>query len=168
MTAKLFTNYCKYDLHSKTSFGISLGHISIMNMKSLLLSSILFASLSANAQAQEFIVSPIQANNQPQSQQENCVNESGSCSAITSGSSSSSSSQSSQNQSPGPSSSSTSSSGSVQIDRSGMDKASIHLQIFQQTAPHLSEPNQNKKQAPDDKKSASKTIGLGTSVTEEY
>lgn len=165
MTAKLFTNYCKYDLHSKTSFGISLGHIFIMNMKSLLLSSILFASLSANAQAQEFIVSPIQANNQTQSQQENCVNESGSCSANTT---SSSSSQSSQTQSPGPSSSSTSSSGSVQIDRSGMDKASIHLQILQQTAPHLSEPNQNKKQAPDDKKSASKTIGLGTSVTEEY
>lgn len=167
MTTKLFTNYCKYDLHSKTSFGVSLGHISIMNMKSLLLSSILFASLSANAQAQEFIVSPIQANNQTQSQQENCVNESGSCSTATSSSSSSSSSQSSQTQSPGPSSS-TSSSGSVQIDRSGMDKASIHLQILQQTAPHLSEPNQNKKQAPDDKKSASKTIGLGTSVTEEY
>lgn len=44
----------------------------------------------------------------------------------------------------------------LQIDRSGMDKASVHLQIMQQTSPRFSEPaGGSKKSGSDDKKSTS-------------
>ncbi len=38
------------------------------------------------------------------------------------------------------------------LDRSGMDKASVHLQILQQSTSHFSETAQVKKPAVDDKK----------------
>lgn len=44
----------------------------------------------------------------------------------------------------------------VLLDRSGMDKASVHLQILQQTTTHFSDTAQAKKPAADDKKSALK------------
>ncbi|MBR7800015.1 hypothetical protein [Undibacterium fentianense] len=48
--------------------------------------------------------------------------------------------------------------GQMQIDRSGMDKASIHLQILQQASQKFSEPSfNNKKTANDDKKNPSKS-----------
>jgi hypothetical protein len=40
----------------------------------------------------------------------------------------------------------------VTLDRSGMDKASVHLQILQQTNGHFSETAQAKKPVADDKK----------------
>jgi hypothetical protein len=40
----------------------------------------------------------------------------------------------------------------VTLDRSGMDKASVHLQILQQTNSHFSETAQAKKPAAEDKK----------------
>lgn len=44
----------------------------------------------------------------------------------------------------------------LQIDRSGMDKASVHLQIMQQTSPRFSEPSSSsKKPGNEDKKSNS-------------
>jgi hypothetical protein len=39
------------------------------------------------------------------------------------------------------------------LDRSGMDKASVHLQILQQSTMHFSESGQAKKPTIDDKKS---------------
>lgn len=47
--------------------------------------------------------------------------------------------------------------GSLQIDRSGMDKASIHLQVLQQTSQKFTEPSNSKKNNHDDKKSSAKT-----------
>ena len=44
----------------------------------------------------------------------------------------------------------------VKIERTGIDKASIHLQILQQTSNHLSETN-TKKVSADEKKAAFKT-----------
>jgi hypothetical protein len=44
----------------------------------------------------------------------------------------------------------------VKIERTGIDKASIHLQILQQTSNHLSETN-TKKVSAEEKKSAFKT-----------
>jgi hypothetical protein len=41
----------------------------------------------------------------------------------------------------------------VLLDRSGMDKASVHLQILQQTNNHFSDTAQAKKPSPDDRKS---------------
>lgn len=48
---------------------------------------------------------------------------------------------------------------SVMLDRSGMDKASVHLQILQQSTAHFGETSANKKPLTDDKKSASKPQG---------
>lgn len=45
----------------------------------------------------------------------------------------------------------------MQIDRSGMDKASIHLQILQQTSQKFAEPSMSKKNGSDDKKAPSKS-----------
>lgn len=45
----------------------------------------------------------------------------------------------------------------VLLDRSGMDKASVHLQILQQTTNHFSDTAQAKKPSPEDKKSPAKT-----------
>lgn len=45
----------------------------------------------------------------------------------------------------------------LQIDRSGMDKASVHLQILQQTSQKFSEPSTSKKNNNDDKKAANKS-----------
>lgn len=45
----------------------------------------------------------------------------------------------------------------VVLDRSGMDKASVHLQILQQTTTHFSDTAQAKKPATDDKKSPLKS-----------
>jgi hypothetical protein len=47
----------------------------------------------------------------------------------------------------------------VLLDRSGMDKASVHLQILQQSTAHFSETTAAKKPLTDDKKSASKPQG---------
>jgi hypothetical protein len=44
----------------------------------------------------------------------------------------------------------------VLLDRSGMDKASVHLQILQQTTTHFSDTAHAKKPVADDKKSAIK------------
>lgn len=44
----------------------------------------------------------------------------------------------------------------LQIDRSGMDKASIHLQVLQQTSQKFTEPSNSKKNNNDDKKSTTK------------
>lgn len=46
--------------------------------------------------------------------------------------------------------------GSLQIDRSGMDKASIHLQVLQQTSQKFVEPSNSKKNSNDDKKPTTK------------
>ncbi len=46
--------------------------------------------------------------------------------------------------------------GNLQIDRSGMDKASIHLQVLQQTSQKFTEPSNSKKNNNDDKKSTTK------------
>ncbi|MBC3807317.1 hypothetical protein H8K52_08170 [Undibacterium seohonense] len=43
----------------------------------------------------------------------------------------------------------------MQIDRSGMDKASVHLQVLQQTSQKFAEPSNNKKNN-DDKKAPNK------------
>ena len=43
------------------------------------------------------------------------------------------------------------------LDRSGMDKASVHLQILQQSTTHFSESIQTKKPAIDDKKLPTKS-----------
>lgn len=45
----------------------------------------------------------------------------------------------------------------VLLDRSGMDKASVHLQILQQTTTHFSDTAQAKKTVTDDKKPALKS-----------
>lgn len=128
-----------------------------MNMKSFTLSFLLLASAMGTASAQEFLVAPSQVNNPPPCQQENCVNDPAS--------SNSSSSQSSSIQNPGPSNGGSGGQG-VKIDRSGMDKASIHLQILQQTAPHFNESGSNKKSGNDDKKTNNKSQSSGE--TEEY
>lgn len=128
-----------------------------MNMKSFTLNFILIASAMANASAQEFIVAPSQMNNPPPCQQENCVNDPAS--------SNSSSSQSPSNQNIGSSNGSSGGQG-VKIDRSGMDKASIHLQILQQTAPIFNETIPNKKSGNEDKKTNNKSQSSGE--TEEY
>lgn len=44
----------------------------------------------------------------------------------------------------------------LQIDRSGMDKASVHLQILQQTSQKFTEPSTSKKNNNDDKKTPNK------------
>jgi hypothetical protein len=44
----------------------------------------------------------------------------------------------------------------TQIDRSGMDKASVHLQILQQASQKFAEPSNTKKNTSDDKKTPSK------------
>ncbi|MFZ6817005.1 hypothetical protein [Undibacterium sp. Ji22W] len=46
---------------------------------------------------------------------------------------------------------------SLQIDRSGMDKASVHLQILQQTSQKFTEPTTSKKNNNDDKKTPNKS-----------
>jgi hypothetical protein len=46
---------------------------------------------------------------------------------------------------------------SMQIDRGGMDKASVHLQILQQTSQKFSEPSTAKKNNNDDKKVPNKS-----------
>ncbi|MFZ6748344.1 hypothetical protein [Undibacterium sp. Ren11W] len=48
---------------------------------------------------------------------------------------------------------------SVMLDRSGMDKASVHLQILQQSTAHFAETTLAKKPLAEDKKSASKPQG---------
>nr|WP_315482116.1 hypothetical protein [uncultured Undibacterium sp.] len=45
----------------------------------------------------------------------------------------------------------------MQIDRGGMDKASVHLQILQQTSQKFTEPSAPKKNNNDDKKAPSKS-----------
>lgn len=45
----------------------------------------------------------------------------------------------------------------VLLDRSGMDKASVHLQILQQTSTHFSDIAQARKPAAEDKKSLLKS-----------
>ena len=45
----------------------------------------------------------------------------------------------------------------LQIDRSGMDKASVHLQILQQTSQKFTEPSSSKKNNNDDKKTPNKS-----------
>ncbi|MFA9274831.1 MAG: hypothetical protein ACEQSE_08150 [Candidatus Aquirickettsiella gammari] len=45
----------------------------------------------------------------------------------------------------------------LQIDRSGMDKASVHLQILQQTSQKFTEPSTSKKNNNDDKKASNKS-----------
>jgi hypothetical protein len=47
----------------------------------------------------------------------------------------------------------------VLLDRSGMDKASVHLQILQQSTAHFAETTAAKKPLADDKKSTSKPQG---------
>jgi hypothetical protein len=128
-----------------------------MDMKSFSLSFFLLATVIANASGQEFIVAPSQVSNPPPCQQENCVNDPASAST--------SNSQSSSNQNPGSSNGSSGGQG-VKIDRSGMDKASIHLQILQQTAPHFNETSPNKKSGSDDKKTNNKSQSSGE--TEGY
>lgn len=44
----------------------------------------------------------------------------------------------------------------TQIDRSGMDKASVHLQILQQASQKFAEPSNTKKNTSDDKKMPNK------------
>lgn len=52
---------------------------------------------------------------------------------------------------------STASQSPMTLDRSGMDKASVHLQILQQSTTHFSESAQAKKPAIDDKKLPTKS-----------
>lgn len=47
----------------------------------------------------------------------------------------------------------------VMLDRSGINKASVHLQIFQQTAGHLTDTVQAKKSITEDKKLLIKILG---------
>jgi hypothetical protein len=78
------------------------------------------------AYSQEFVVSQSQMNNQP-SCQENCPVDGASGGQNT-----------------------------MHIDRSGMDKASVHLQVLQQSSQKFSEPA-NAKKNNDDKKSSNKS-----------
>ncbi len=45
----------------------------------------------------------------------------------------------------------------LQIDRSGMDKASVHLQIMQQTSPRFTESSGSPKKSPAEEKKSNNT-----------
>jgi hypothetical protein len=47
------------------------------------------------------------------------------------------------------------------LDRGGMDKASVHLQIFQQTSRRLADSLQTKKLSADNKRHQVKLLGNG-------
>ncbi len=87
---------------------------------------IFLAAVASLASSQEFVVSPSQMNTQP-SCQENC-----------------------------PADGASGGQNAPHIDRSGMDKASVHLQVLQQSSHKFSEPA-NAKKNNDDKKSSSKS-----------
>nr|WP_315476537.1 hypothetical protein [uncultured Undibacterium sp.] len=84
------------------------------------------ATFAGFAFSQEFVVSQSQMNSQPVCQ-ENC-----------------------------PADGANGGQGALQIDRSGMDKASVHLQVLQQSSQKFSEPAANAKKNNDDKKPSSK------------
>ena len=86
---------------------------------------ITLAAFASLAYSQEFVVSPSQMNSQPACQ-ENC-----------------------------PADGANGGQGALHIDRSGMDKASVHLQVLQQSSQKFSEPA-NAKKNNDDKKPSSK------------
>ncbi|MFZ6798494.1 hypothetical protein [Undibacterium sp. Di24W] len=86
---------------------------------------ITLTAIASVAFSQEFVVSQSQMNNQPACQ-ENC-----------------------------PADGANTGQGALQIDRSGMDKASVHLQVLQQSSQKFSEPA-NAKKNNDDKKPSSK------------
>lgn len=100
-----------------------------MNTKSLSLGIVLF-TLAGAAFSQEFVVAQTQTNSPPPCQ-ENCPQET---QAIPNGG---------QN--------------NMQIDRSGMDKASVHLQVLQQTSQKFTEPSNSKKNTSDDRKPSNKS-----------
>jgi hypothetical protein len=54
-----------------------------------------------------------------------------------------------------------SSSATLMLDRGGMDKASVHLQIFQQTSRRLADSLQTKKLSADNKRHQVKLLGNG-------
>jgi hypothetical protein len=106
------------------------------------------------AYAQEAVKSPI-----PQVSAECSDFGPNSPSTVIATTSSASASSSSTNTRPSANSSSSnepSANSPVKIERTGIDKASIHLQILQQTSNHLSETN-TKKVSAEEKKSAFKT-----------
>ncbi|MBY0573396.1 MAG: hypothetical protein K2P84_06915 [Undibacterium sp.] len=123
-----------------------------MNTKSFSLGIVLFAVIGAafgqEMAAQEFVVPASQVNNSQlnnspvsasQTCQENCTSEAA------------------KNQNDAAQNSGNNSGSAPQIDRSGMDKASIHLQILQQTTPRFTESSGVKKPTMDDKKSSTKS-----------
>jgi hypothetical protein len=100
-----------------------------MNTKQISL-GIFLAAVASLASSQEFVVSPSQMNTQMNTQpscQENC-----------------------------PADGASGGQNAPHIDRSGMDKASVHLQVLQQSSHKFSEPA-NAKKNNDDKKSSSKS-----------
>lgn len=88
---------------------------------------LILSAFAGVSYAQEFVVSQTQSNKEAQCQ-ENC-------------------SQEGQGQAQAP----------LQIDRSGMDKASVHLQIMQQTSPRFTESSGSPKKSPADEKKSSNT-----------
>jgi hypothetical protein len=86
---------------------------------------ITLAAFASFAYSQEFVVSQSQMNNQPACQ-ENC-----------------------------PADGTNGGQAALQIDRGGMDKASVHLQVLQQSSQKFSEPA-NAKKNNDDKKPSNK------------
>lgn len=90
--------------------------------------------------SQEFVVAQSQMNNSPACQ-ENCQQE------VQGNNSQHGTQNNGQN----------SGQNSTSFDRSGMDKASIHLQVLQQATPRFTESSNAKKPASEDKKSNTKT-----------
>jgi hypothetical protein len=106
------------------------GVLKIMKTKLLALSVTLFtgfAGFASLANSQEFVVSQSQINSQNVAQ-ENCPQE-----VQSSGQS------------------------NISIDRAGIDKASIHLQVLQQAGSRFSESGNAKKPAAEDKKAGNKS-----------
>jgi hypothetical protein len=95
----------------------------IMIKKSILVGILLSSTLACTAFCQEFIAMALSI---PTSQQDSRNQDTPTASAAS--------------QSP------------MTLDRSGMDKASVHLQILQQSTSHFSDSVQAKKPAADDKK----------------
>lgn len=103
---------------------------------------------------QEFVVAQSQMQmNSPPACQENCQQE---VQGNTQGNSNQHGAQNN-NQSSNQSNGQSGAQGSTNFDRSGMDKASVHLQVLQQAAPRFTESSSTKKPANDDKKSSTKT-----------
>ncbi len=121
-----------------------------MKTKSILLGLASYAILGA-AFSQEFVVTQIQTNTPPACQ-ENCSHD-----ATQNSQTSALLNQQTIQQTNQQSNKSDKGENNVQIDRSGVDKAAIHLQILQQAAPHFTEGSAAKKAATEEKKTSTKT-----------